>query len=95
MCLITLSAIITKYIYFKIQTYQNKSLLDFCSVISESSYFCKMLFRSIICFDWVQKEILLYYRFKMIPTYRLLRRQERDLESFQVVIVMPTYDDMI
>ena len=50
----------------------------------EITWFLQCTKRDRICFT-----------FKMIPTYRLHRRQERDLESCQAVIVTPTFDDMI
>ena len=58
---------------------------------SFAKFYSKLLF----VFDWVQSETELYYRFKMTPTFRLHRRQERDLESCQVATIMPTFDDMI
>ena len=49
MCLIMLSAIISNYIWFKIESQEeNLSLLDFCIVRSKSTKFGKMLFRIII-----------------------------------------------
>ena len=48
MCLIILSAIISNYIWFKIESQENLSLFDFCIVRSKSTKFGKMLFRIII-----------------------------------------------
>ena len=48
MCLIILSAIISNYIWFKIESQEHLSLLDFCIVRSKSTKFGKMLFRIII-----------------------------------------------
>ena len=59
------------------------------------SGFAKCYSKLLFVFDSVRRETELYYRFKMIPTYRLHRRQEIDLESCQVVTIMPTFDDMI
>ena len=55
--------------------------------------FAKCYSELLFCY-WVQRETYLYYKFKTIATCRLPRRPEWHLESYQVVIVMPIFDDM-
>ena len=57
--------------------------------------FAKCYSKLLFVFDWVQRETDLYYRFKMILTCRLLRRQEQHGKWPDIVIVTPTFDDLI
>ena len=72
-----------------------RAYLSFVVSRQNQASFAKCYSKLLFVFDCVQRETKLYCKFKMITRYRLHRRQERHLESFQVYTVTPTYDDMI